>query len=716
MDEKKSPQFQFLLLINKCILLFEYVDIYYQQEILNNIKIFIKNLEELFSKKKFNNKIEKKNKILEVLITYFEKLIYEEIVQIVKNDNKDSLYRDIESRALLICTKKEKIIDKQRIIEEEYKKKFGLNNIDQSSRENEHTITTSLVDNQFRNENLKQIQRLPGGLEIGSCERPHNVLEEVDYMKEKIVPNVMPYEYDPCESPSEIFYKNQISDEEYLRELPNHNSNLKKTSSYDSHYEQVRIKESTIPAKELMIPGMNISYSQDSVKKIIKSDLIELEKKINNKIKNVFSDIENNIKLSLKDYISYTENVEYDLDKKFNIKIENVIKNNNLQLENKIKDIIKNVKNNNDDNLYENINNVIKFHITGVYKYINENVININDKKENDNNLDTTIFYKKLLELENNTNLKIESSNDDVENKIKLLGNIINNNIKTIFSNLNNTIIQNEDNLLKLIEDKINIQTFNKNNFDLEFDKEQNEIRFFYCNELITSTRLNIKGLIGPKGPPGSLGEKGDTPIFRKISFDENNKLKFIIQDSTNIYEIISEEPIPEGPRGERGERGDPGRSIMDLKWEQDNVMRIDEENKDSLIFLKSLCIGEKSHCLKNNSIAIGGGICYQNNSMAIGQNSKTLDSESIAFFGSSIGKKSFVYRADNVDENIFQIGKKEKSGYNINSVNINSKEINLECDTFNLKANKYENNKFKELEERIISIEKKLIDIFRKL
>ena len=61
MDEKKNSQFHFLLLINKCILLFEYIDIYYQQEILNNIKNFIKNLEELFSKKNFETKIEKKN-------------------------------------------------------------------------------------------------------------------------------------------------------------------------------------------------------------------------------------------------------------------------------------------------------------------------------------------------------------------------------------------------------------------------------------------------------------------------------------------------------------------------------------------------------------------------------------------------------------------------------------------------------------------------------
>ena len=652
MDEKKTPQFQFLLLINKCILLFEYVNTYYQQEILNNIKIFIKNLEELFSKKKFDNKIEKKNKILDVLITYFEKLIYEEIVQIVNSDNKDSLYRDIESRALLICTKKEKIIDKQKNIEEEYKKNFEIS----------------------YDENLRSSISLRPD-QPTSCEQTFPI-------------------------PDEFLSKSSgVFNEHHTHQEIN---NIKNEQQY-------LIQKQNLEKDNLELPK-NIGG------KIIKSDLIELEKRINNKIKNVFNDIENNIKSSLKEYISYTETVEYDLDKKFNIKIENIIKNNNLQLENKIKDIIKNVKNNNDDNLYENINNVIKFHIKDVYKYVNENLMNNNKKEyEKENNIDSTIFYKKLLELENNTNHKIELINDDVENKIKLLGNIINNNIKTIFNNLNNTIIQNEDDILKLIEEKINIQTFNKNNFDLEFDKEQNEIRFFYCNELITSTKLNIKGLIGPKGPPG-IGEKGDTPIFRKISFDENNKLKFIIQDSTNIYEIISEEPIPHGPQGERGERGEPGRSIMDLKWEQDNVMRIDEENKDSLIFLKSLCIGEKSHCLKNNSISIGGAICYQNNSMAIGQNSKTLDSESIALFGSSIGKKSFVYRADNVDENTFQVGKKEKSGYNINSVNINSKEINLECDTFNLKTNKYENNRFKELEERIISIEKKIIDIFRKL
>lgn len=144
--------------------------------------------------------------------------------------------------------------------------------------------------------------------------------------------------------------------------------------------------------------------------------------------------------------------------------------------------------------------------------------------------------------------------------------------------------------------------------------------------------------------------------------------------------------------------------------------MRIDEENKDSLICLKSLCIGEKSHCIKDNSVSIGGAICYQNNSLALGPNSKTLDSESVALYGTCVGKKAFSYRADNVDENTITFGKKDKTNYNIETFNVISKEINFECDSFKIKTNKYENNKLKDLEERIIYLEKKIADILRKI
>ena len=41
MDNYKSYEFTFLYLINKCILLFKYIDTIYQKEILNDIKKFI---------------------------------------------------------------------------------------------------------------------------------------------------------------------------------------------------------------------------------------------------------------------------------------------------------------------------------------------------------------------------------------------------------------------------------------------------------------------------------------------------------------------------------------------------------------------------------------------------------------------------------------------------------------------------------------------------
>ena len=41
MDSKKSNEYNFIFLMNKCILLYNYIDIYYQKDILNDIKSFI---------------------------------------------------------------------------------------------------------------------------------------------------------------------------------------------------------------------------------------------------------------------------------------------------------------------------------------------------------------------------------------------------------------------------------------------------------------------------------------------------------------------------------------------------------------------------------------------------------------------------------------------------------------------------------------------------
>ena len=562
MDNFKSYEFTFLYLINKCILLFKYIDNNYQKDILHDIKIFINKLQNIFSTIDFKNNTDKKNKILEVLINYFEKIIDNKIYILINNVNKNVIISEVEKNALLLC--------------ENYEKK----NINKKNCE---------VNN--HHDNMKKFDA--------------NI---------NVLPDILP---------------NNIS------------SNI--------------------------LPSSN-------------NDLTILEKKINIKIKLIFDEIETNIKSSLKNYFEHTQHIEYDLDKKFNNKIDN----NNIFIENKVKDILKEVLNTTNLNNLTNTNELIKNQINDIYFYINNSI------KDN-----------------------IAS---EIEYKIKILGDIFNNNIHEIFNKLDKKIMDNEGELFKMLENKINNSNFNKHNFNIIFDKDNNEIKLFYCNDIITSAKINIKGLIGPKGPPGNKGDNGITPIIRKIQFIENDKLKFIFQEGNNIYEVISDNSVPLGPKGDQGIRGEPGKSTLDLKWNQENVMRIDEDNKDSIIFLKSLCIGDKSHCLNNNSFALGGALCYKNDSFGIGSNSKTLDSESIALFGTCIGKKSFSYRADNVDENTIEFGKKERSNYNINSFNIVSKEINLDCDVLKIKTNKYENNKLKDLEDKIISLEKKIVDIYKKI
>ena len=650
MDNQKSYEFTFLYLINKCILLFKYINNTNQQEILQGIKIFINKLYEIFSKADFSDNNEKKNKILEILIKFFEKIIDEKIYLLLDANLRDNIIDEVNKKSLSICEKNKN-------------NNININNIEYEFKQFDKS-----------NLNLKKY-----GDELNSNQSSIPIENKKDKNNEIDRPSI---------------------DNELRKSTSRQDIN--RFSEYS--HRNIEATDSNNYLKENNIINKNISNK----------DLLDLEKKFNNKIKLIFIEIENNIKLSLTEHFNNLQYIEKDLDKKINIKLEN---NNNL-IENKIKDIIRELFNN--DKIYEYINNNIKYQFNDIYNQL-ENIIKNKDYtlNEKQNNL---YFDEKILEVEKNNDYKIDQSNYDIkkkltieiENKIKILGNIFNENIQQIFNNINERILDNEKDLKKTFDEKIGKAEFNKNNFTLNYDKDTNEIKLLYNNDIVANSKINIKGLIGPKGPVGNTGAKGDTPIFRKVGFSDDKKLKFVVQDSSNIYEIISEQSVPLGPQGNPGERGPPGNSYMNLKWDQDDVMKIDSDHKDSLIFLKSLCIGDKSHCLKDNSMSIGGGICYNNNSIAIGNNSKTLDSESIALFGSTIGKKSFSYRADNVDENTVQFGKKEKNNYLINSFNINSKEINFDCDTLNIKYNKYENKIIKELEDRIILLEKKITDILR--
>jgi hypothetical protein len=377
----------------------------------------------------------------------------------------------------------------------------------------------------------------------------------------------------------------------------------------------------------------------------------DFENKIDVKLKHICKDFKN----SLEECLNYNSSlIENKINEKTNVILEEFYKNNKL---------------------YDKLNNHLRVEINEIYDFVNTLI--------KENNLDEKIYQ---LELNNKNDLEI---------KINKLVTIFNDKIEEIFYKTHNIINQ-----------------FEKNSFKLQFNKETNDIKLFYIDELISSANINIKGLIGPKGPEG---KKGDSPIFRNVMITPDNRLKFIIQDANQIYEILSDNIIPSGPMGKegpKGEKGDPGKSYTDLKLNQENIMRIDKDEENSLILLKSLCIGDKSHCLKDNSLSIGGGICYKDNSMSFGSNSKTLDSNSISLFGTCIGKNSFSYRSENVDENRMEVGRKDKNNYNIEGIKLVSKEIYIECDKLNIKTNIYENNKLKELEEKINYLEKKLINL----
>lgn len=602
MNHSKSNEFTFLYLINKCILLFKYIEIHDKKNILTEIKLFINKLQEIFSKADFKDSIEKKNKIFEILIQYFQKIIHEKIYNLIKY-NKDINISHIDSHALELCEKNEN---------------------------KTQTINEFLLE---RNNNFS--------------------------------------------NPFTNFTSN----------------NLMNANGYGNSHVN--------------------SYGNGNNNNNISMD--DIEHKIQTHIKSTFVEIESNIKSALKNYLSHTEYVEYDLDKKFNDKLNNV----EMKIKDYLKDSLKNLLNNglvkeyvNNSKINDYVQNLLKVQIGDLYIYIESYIKNsmssqLLNKTDVENNVKNMIS-----EMDHGIKSNMKS---EIESKILMLTQIFNDNIQAIINSINDKMIHNETELFKIVNEKIDHGSFNKHNFNINFDKETNEIKLYYFNEPIASTKINIKGLIGPKGLQGIKGDKGDTPIIRKIAI-KDDKLKFIIQDSNNIYELLTDENIPCGPIGPQGIRGETGKSFIELKWEQDNVMRIDKDHMDSLIFLKSLCVGEKSHCLKNNSIAIGGSVCYNSNSFSIGNNSKTLDNESVAFYGSTIGKRAFAYRADNIDENIVCFGKKEYSNYEIQDYRVISKEINFECDTFRIKTNNYENTKIKELEDKIGYLEKKINDLVKRL
>jgi hypothetical protein len=257
----------------------------------------------------------------------------------------------------------------------------------------------------------------------------------------------------------------------------------------------------------------------NELKEIHKTHLINFEKKVDNKIKIIFNEIENNIKLSLKDYIEHTIKVENELDNKVEIKMQSYKK----MIENKMKDFIDNLFENTD--LNNKINNKVNIEINEIYKYVENIFLNLS------NNVDNKI---------------VESLNNQIDIKVRLLTNLFNTQFEDVINVISSKVNNNNTDIYSFLQDKVNDIEYNlnQNKYSLLFDKNDNIIRLMNGNEEISNTKINIKGLIGPKGPVGNQGERGESPIIRKIGFTNDKKIKFIIQNSENIYEILSQHGI----------------------------------------------------------------------------------------------------------------------------------------------------------------------------
>lgn len=448
----------------------------------------------------------------------------------------------------------------------------------------------------------------------------------------------------------------------------------------------------------------NIDSSVNNIKQNLVNNInVDTNENINTMLNNKINSFFDKIKVEL------FENVQYIVDKKIDNINFNKDNNSSINIDKRIKDLLKLFFE--DDKVYNDIVGQVNNEVNNIYDILK--------KFQNEQNNVEVLIEKYILSNENKIkNIEkniVNKINLNFENKIKMLTEIFN---KSISNSLNNISVNNlnEKSIIKNIESKIiNNSNFSKNNFQIKHDKENNEIQLYYFNDLITSTKLNLRGLIGPKGPQGIKGEKGDMTLIRNIKVNDDDTIKFIMQNGSSVYEVNTENKIPRGPKGDKGisgDKGDPGDVNINLKWNQDNVMKINKENFNNLIFLKSLSIGENSHCLKNDSLSIGNSICYKENSMAIGKNSKVLNENSIAFFGNTIGKNSFSYLAEDVDENCINFGNKIHNKYNIENISLKAKEIVLDCDDLILKDNNFKNNKIVELEEKVNYLIKEINDL----
>ncbi len=495
----------------------------------------------------------------------------------------------------------------------------------------------------------------------------------------------------------------------------------------DDILEELQEIPTTTVDDQMMVSNDLIKFVEDEFKKYEKKMMDKIVECKRN-ISNVDRELDRKIELRLKSNLIEIEN---QVKKLIRDSLTNIYQMES-QTTDKMNEMIIQTKESLEKKMFEKMEDELKRQFEEMYSYLNstyqDSIKNFEKVEEQTNSR----IESRLLEYIEDMNTKFKENFRIILEKNKELVQIKQDLKESIRSQVENQQGQTKEELLKDLEKKLSVfsdvfqvnfqdviekihkkiksqeeslQNFDIGTYDLEYQKENHELHLRHNGQSISSIQLNIKGMIGPKGPQGIAGK---SPKIKNIRFTKDSRVLFVIEGEDGDYELESDEKIPVGPAGPQGPKGEPGITCTDFKIQEKSILRVDHENLNNLILLKSLCVGEQSHCLSEQSVAVGGAICYKPESFAIGKKSQTSDLNSIALFGSTNGKNAFAYRSQNVEDNQVKFGQNKND---IESFDIHSKKILLNSDEIELKGKVT----IKHYEDRLSILERRLSDLMKK-
>ncbi len=434
----------------------------------------------------------------------------------------------------------------------------------------------------------------------------------------------------------------------------------------------------------------------------------EMERKMELRMKSNFLEIENQIKKCIRDSLTNLYKIENETIDKMNDSIHQNKEYFEEFINKKMEDEMKKSF----EELYSYLNTSIQDSVKSFQKIEGTISQRLDDKMEEF----VQDIYDKLKDnfkiiIDKNreiTDFKEEINKNQTQHKNEMK-NLIQKEFEDKLNKLSELFQTNLTDILRQIEHSTSSSKSNDfGTFHLEYNRDEHQIQLLHNSDIISSVKLNVKGMMGPKGP---IGQTGKTPKIKNIRFTHDAKVIFIIEgdDENTTYEVESEERVPSGPQGPQGPKGEPGIVYTDMKLNERSVLRVDNENLNNLVVMKSLCIGENSHCLSEKSLAIGGAVALKSESISLGRNSITNDMNSIALYGTTSGKNALAYRAQNVEENQVRFGGRRED---IEKFEIRSQKIILDSPEIEIKGKIVIQN----LENRIKDLENKIKDLQRRL